>query len=76
MGENGMFDNWSHSDDELRTLIYQTDHENHIFGLDFPYNGIEYTKNAINRIINLDIPEDAKGKILGQNLARELEIEL
>lgn len=76
MGENGMFDNWSHSDDELRTLIYQTDHENHIFGLDFPYNGIEYTKAAIDRILTLDIPEDAKEKILGQNLARELNVEL
>lgn len=76
MDDNGLFDYWSHSDDELRTLINQTDHENHIFGLDFPYNGIEKTKKAIDRILNLDIPEDAKEKILGANLARELDIEL
>ena len=74
--ENGLYDEWSLSDDQLRTLIYQTDNESHIFGLDFPYNNAEKTKAAIDRILSLDIPEEAKEGILGKNLARELNIEL
>ena len=75
MDDNGLYDYWSHSDEELRILINQTDIENHIFGLDFPYNNAEKTKKAIQRIIDLDIPEEAKEGILGKNLARELNID-
>lgn len=73
--ENGLFDEWSLSDDELRTLVYQTDNFSHIFGLDFPFNNAQKVKKAIDRIINLDIPEEAKEGILGKNLARELKID-
>lgn len=63
---------WSLTDEQLCTLIHQTGHERSIFGLDFPYKNIEYTKKAIERIKNLPITEEAKRGILGENLRREL----
>ena len=59
---------WSLTDDELCTLIHQTGPKRSIFGLDFPYKDIEYTKKAIERIKNLPITEEAKRGILGDNL--------
>ena len=59
---------WSLTDDDLCTLIHQAGYETSIFGLDFPYKGIEQTKAAIDRIKNLPIPEKAKHAILGENL--------
>lgn len=76
MNDNGLYDLWSHSDEELRTLIHQTGSDCHIFGLDFPFKNAAYTKKAIQRITDLDIPEEAKEGILGKNLARELKITL
>ncbi len=63
---------WSITDDQLCTLIHQAGHERSIFGLDFPYKNIEYTKNAIERIKNLPITEEAKRGILGENLRKVL----
>lgn len=37
---------WSLTDDELCTLIHQTGPKRSIFGLDFPYKDIEYTKKS------------------------------
>ena len=59
---------WSLTDDELCTLVHQTGPKRSIFGLDFPYKDIEYTKKAIERIKNLPITEEAKRGILGDNL--------
>ena len=39
---------WSLTDDDLCTLIHQAGYETSIFGLDFPYKGIEQTKAAID----------------------------
>ena len=64
---------WSLTDDDLCTLIHQTGHERSIFGLDFPYNGAKETKEAIDRIKNLPITEEAKHGILGDNLRRLLK---
>lgn len=75
MDEDGLPDKWSLTDDELRTVIKQTGNERSIFGLDFPYNGIERTKKAIERIKNLEIPEEAKTGILGGNLRRVLNMD-
>ena len=75
MGEDGLPGEWSLTDDELRTVIRQTGNYRSIFGLDFPYNDIEKTKAAINRIQNLDIPEEAKEGVLGGNLRRALGVE-
>ena len=65
---------WSLTDDDLCTLIHQTGEKNTIFGLDFPYKDVEYTKNAIERIKNLPITEEAKKGILGENLREALNI--
>lgn len=65
---------WSLTDDDLCTLIHQTGEKNSIFGLDFPYKNVEYTKNAIERIKNLPITEDAKKGILGENLKAVLNL--
>ena len=75
MGEDGLPGEWSLTDDELRTVIRQTGNTRSIFGLDFPYKGVEQAQAAIERIKNLDIPEEAKEGILGGNLRTALGIE-
>ena len=65
---------WTLTDDDLCDLIYQTGPERSMFGLDFPYNNIEKTLKAIDRIKNLPISEEAKRGILGENLKRELKL--
>lgn len=67
---------WSLSDIEIENIILQTGEERTIFGLDFPYNGIDYTKRAVERIRSLNITESAKQAILAGNLARALGISL
>lgn len=66
---------WSLTDDDLCTIIHQTGPKRSIFGLDFPYKGIPETKQAIERIKNLPISEEAKRGILGDNLREILGIE-
>lgn len=75
VGDDGIPGTWSLSDEQLRTVIKQTGNKNSIFGLDFPYNKAEYTKKAIDRIMGLDIPEEAKEGILGGNLRAVLNME-
>ena len=65
---------WSLTDDDLCTLIHQTGHERSIFGLDFPYKQTEAALEAIERIKNLQITEEAKAAVLGGNLKRELKL--
>ncbi len=72
--ENGLAGIWSISDEQLLTLLNQTGYENSIFGLDFPYKNVKMTKDAIQRIKSLPISEEAKAAILGDNLARALNI--
>lgn len=76
MGENGLPGAWSLTDDELRTVIHQTGNTRSIFGLDFPYNKADYVKEAIQRIENLNIPEEAKEGILGKNLRTALNMSI
>lgn len=63
---------WSLTDDDLCTLVHQAGYKTSIFGLDTPYKGIEQTQQAIKRIKNLPITEEAKRGILGENLKRVL----
>lgn len=65
---------WSLTDEQLVTLLKQTTDNNSIFGIDFPFNNEEITINAINRIKNLDIPQESKDKILGENLKAVLGV--
>lgn len=63
---------WSLTDDDLCTLVHQAGYKTSFFGLDTPYKGIEQTQQAIERIKNLTITEEAKRGILGENLKRVL----
>ena len=63
---------WYMPDDRLYDLLWQTGDKASIFGLDFPYNGIEITQTAIKRIMELDLPEESKQLLLGGNLRRVL----
>lgn len=71
---SGEDDIWSISDERLYVLLKQTTDNNHIFGLDFPFKSADYNKAAIERIRGLNISEESKEKILGQNLADALGI--
>lgn len=70
--ENGLCGPWSLTDLEIETLIHQTGTERTIFGLDFPFNDIDYVKRAMKRIRELNIPEEAKANILGETLRKRL----
>ena len=76
MRADGLPGYWSLSDEELRTVIAQTGSRLSVFGLDTPYQTADYIKTAIERIKNLDIPEEAKRGVLGENLARALGVSL
>lgn len=66
---------WSLTDEQICDLIFQTGPKRSIFGLDFPYNDAEDTKNAIERIKNLPISDEAKHGILGDNLRAILGVD-
>lgn len=63
---------WSLTDKQLEVLIYQTGEDNQIFGLDFPFKKADYIKKSIERINRMNISRQAKDKILGLNLEREM----
>lgn len=65
-------DEWALTDEELETVIYQTDEDHSIFGLDFPYSKPIHIKTEIERIKRLDISEECKEKILGKTLKKIL----
>lgn len=63
---------WALTDAQLETVIFQTDENSSIFGLDFPYNSEDYIKADIERINNMNISDRAKRNILGETLERVL----
>lgn len=63
---------WYLSDQRIKDLLWQTGEYASIFGLDFPYNGKDKIAAAIAHVLELDIPESAKARILGENLHRAL----
>lgn len=75
IGKDGIPDAWSLSDEQLKTVLYQTGDDRSIFGLDFPFRRGETAKNDIKRIMDMDIPFETKEKIFGKNLAEALGIE-
>ena len=72
MPADGIPDEWSLSDLELKTLLYQVGDDTSLFGLDYPYRRGDTTKRDIERILQMDIPEESKEKIFGKNLAAAL----
>lgn len=69
----GKGDAWALTDEQLETVIYQTDEDHSIFGLDFPYSKPEHIKSDIARIKRLDISEECREKILGRTLEQVLK---
>lgn len=63
---------WHLSDERIHDLIWQTGDTASIFGLDFPYNDAAKIKRAISHLANMDLPEETKRKIFGENLNRIL----
>lgn len=66
---------WFLNDQQIKDLIWQTGEDSAIFGLDFPYNGEDKISYAIGHILELDIPDTAKQKILGANLSAALSLD-
>jgi len=68
---------WHLTDERLRELIAQVGAGQLIFGLDFPYNLERETQIALDTIrTRLDLSPADQAKILGGNLARELDVTL
>lgn len=65
---------WYLSDDKIRDLIWQTGDTASIFGLDFPYNNSKAIQSAITHVLNMDLPDESKKRILGENLHRVLGV--
>ncbi|MBO4893448.1 MAG: amidohydrolase family protein [Clostridia bacterium] len=65
---------WALTDEQLKTVIFQTGEDRSIFGLDFPYNDAEDIKYDIARIQNMDISDTAKSNILCNTLKNILGI--
>lgn len=60
---------WYLGPERMELLAALIGSEQMIFGLDFPYNGVYETKEAIDMIQALELSEEDKAKILGGNLA-------
>jgi len=75
MDDNGLPNCWSLTDEELRTVIHQSGPHRSIFGLDFPFKSKEYIAKSIERIMNLDISQEAKENVLGGTLSRVLGVD-
>lgn len=65
---------WFLNDQQIKELIWLTGEDSSIFGLDFPYNQEDKISYAIKHILQMDIPETAKEKILGLNLKKVLNL--
>ena len=67
---------WYLTDEQLYTMVALAGETTHTFGTDFPHNKGPQLKAAIERIKGLNISEEAKARILGQNLADALGVAL
>src|SRR5262249_2962110 len=65
---------WYLRPDQIMEIIHQTHIDQCIFGLDFPYNLERETTIALATIRSLPISTEARAKILGGNLTRELRL--
>lgn len=63
---------WYLTDEQIDKVVSFVGTERMIFGLDFPYNGIEETRESMDRIHGLPISDQDKENILGRSLATVL----
>lgn len=59
---------WYLSPRDIEELVFRVGAHQVVFGLDFPYHSVDYTRSAIGIIRHLDISQEAKACILGENL--------
>lgn len=76
-GLTSVFDNdsnrfWYLDPSRINDLLHLVGAGQCVFGLDFPYNGVDKVKEAIAAIQALPLGEDDKAMIFGGNLARVL----
>jgi len=67
---------WYLGPDRILDLVTIAGADTLIFGIDFPWNAMEETRRDVEIIMNLDIPQDDKVRILGGNLAKLLGVNL
>ena len=65
---------WYMDERTMQELVSLVGEGHIIFGLDFPYNGLEDTRQAIQIVRSLDVPDSAKEQILGGALRHVLEM--
>jgi len=78
-GLTSVFDNdlnrlWYLDENKIKDLLHLAGEDLCIFGLDFPWNGVDKIKNALDSIKQMDVGEEAKRKILGGNLEQALNV--
>jgi len=66
---------WYLSDERVRDLIWQAGDDCLIFGLDFPYNGLQETLASMKRFRDMGLAEGTLEKLFGGNLRRALRME-
>jgi hypothetical protein len=62
---------WYLGPEGIETMLWQLGDRVIIYGLDFPYNGVDYVRRDLEVIRTMSIPEESKDRLLGGNL-REL----
>lgn len=67
---------WTLTNEQLETIIRQTNDRSSIFGLDFPFKDADYIKYEMNRYNNLNISDTAKENIFGKALSDALGLNL
>ncbi len=60
---------WYLGPEGIETILWQLGDRSCIYGLDFPYNGIDYIRRDLEVIRAMSVPEESKDRLLGGNLA-------
>lgn len=67
-------DEWTLTNEQLETIVFQTNDESCIFGLDFPFKNADYIKYEMERYNSLNISDTAKENLFGGTLKKVLGV--
>ncbi len=67
-------DEWTLTNEQLETIVFQTNDESSIFGLDFPFKNADYIKYEMERYKSLNISDTAKENLFGGTLKKVLGV--
>jgi len=67
---------WTLTNEQLETIILQTNDKSCMFGLDFPYKKADYIKYEMDRYNSLNISDEAKEYIFGKAISDVLNLNL